>query len=472
MNLRLLYQGQRLDLLVRFRKSFDALFNKKVIKYTILIFLCCYIPPRFETRSLREQSLDLRSKFRSLFVEPEQLVSIALPEAILLSQESELSRASQEIIEVISDDIKFAGIAKVVDRSLYPNIQKNSSKTDFSLWRKPPLSLNFLIQLYLSSTSQHLKVSMQVVNIHSEKIVLNKSYQGHKEKIRALSHLIANDLIKAIANINGIAHSKIAFISPPLGARDIFQMDYDGKNVQRLTYEHAIILFPTLSPVTKKLAYITLTQKGPLLQIRSTANGLLLGSLSFPRGSISSPSFSPDENFITFASSKDSHSMQLYTINLQTNQINQITDKSSAIHTSPRWNPQNGREIAFISDESGTPQIHIIDVDQKKQRRLLQNGGSADSPAWSPNGQYIAFCWKPERSPRFDIFVMDITSGEIVQLTSNAGNNERPSWSPDGRYLAFQSDRTGRFEIYTMRIDGTNQRQLTTQGAISPIWFE
>lgn len=450
-----------------------------LLKLCICLTVFCFSPYHHDrpcdaqAHSIREQPLDLKTKLKSTFIDHNQLISIAIPDAINVAEQPELLPISQEIIEVISNDVEFFGSAKVIDRSLYPSTQKKSAlQTDFSLWKKPPLSTDFLIRLYLSLTSHQFKFTMEVINIHSEKIVMNKSYKGHKEKIRSTCHLMANDLIKLITNNNGIAHSKIAFISPAIGPRDIFQMDYDGKNVRRLTYEQAIILFPTLSPTTKKLAYITLSQRGPLLQIRSIADGLTIGSFSFPRGSISSPSFSPDGNSIAFASSKDSNCMQLYTADLQTNQIKQITDKSSAIHTSPRWNPKNSREIVFISDESGTPQIYIIDVDEKKQRRLLQSGGSADSPAWSPNGEYIAFCWKPERAPRFDIFVMDITTREIAQLTSNSGNNESPSWSPDGRYLAFQSDRTGRFEIYTMRIDGTRQTQLTTQGAISPIWFE
>lgn len=455
----------------------------KSTKFLLKLFICLialYFSPYHHDRpcdaqaySIREQPLDLKTKLKSAFIDHNQLISIAIPDAINVAEQPEFLPIGREIIEVISNDIEFSGTAKVIDRSLYPSTQKKSAlQTDFSLWKKHPLSVDFLIRLYLSFTSHQFKLTMEVVNIHSEKTVMNKTYQGHKEKIRSTCHLMANDLIKLITNANGIAHSKIAFISPAIGPRDIFQMDYDGKNVRRLTYEQAIILFPALSPTTKKLAYVTLSQKGPLLQIRSIVDGLAIGSFSFPRGSISSPSFSPDGNLIAFASSKDGNSMQLYTTDLQTNQIKQITDKSSVIHTSPRWNPQNNREIAFISDESGTPQIHIINVDEKKQSRLLQSGGSADSPAWSPNGEYIAFCWKPERAPRFDIFVMDITTREIVQLTSNSGNNESPSWSPDGRYLAFQSDRTGRFEIYTMRIDGTRQTQLTTQGAISPIWFE
>jgi TolB protein len=94
----------------------------------------------------------------------------------------------------------------------------------------------------------------------------------------------------------------------------------------------------------------------------------------------------------------------------------------------------------------------------------------ADSPSWSPNGQYLAFSWKPPGGPNFDIFVIDISTRQVVQLTNGPGSNESPAWAPDGRHLAFQSNRTGRFEVYTMNIDGSEVKQITRGGGSSPAW--
>jgi len=44
------------------------------------------------------------------------------------------------------------------------------------------------------------------------------------------------------------------------------------------------------------------------------------------------------------------------------------------------------------------------------------------------------------------------------------GSNEQPAFSPDGKWIAFQSNRSGRWQIYRMRVDGTDLQQLTTQG--------
>jgi TolB protein len=58
-----------------------------------------------------------------------------------------------------------------------------------------------------------------------------------------------------------------------------------------------------------------------------------------------------------------------------------------------------------------------------------------------------------------------------VQLTKASGKNENPSWAPDGVHIAFTSNRGGSYQIWTMLADGSQPRQLTTQGNnSSPAW--
>jgi len=67
--------------------------------------------------------------------------------------------------------------------------------------------------------------------------------------------------------------------------------------------------------------------------------------------------------------------------------------------------------------------------------------------------------------------LMDVSSHQLAQLTRDAGRNERPSWAPDGRHIVFESTRTGGRQIWSMLADGSQQRQLTTQGTNeSPNW--
>ena len=85
----------------------------------------------------------------------------------------------------------------------------------------------------------------------------------------------------------------------------------------------------------------------------------------------------------------------------------------------------------------------------------------------SPDGRYVAFTYGGAGS--FQVFVADVASGQLIQITSQ-GRNESPTWSPDSRHISFQSNRSGRWEVWQSHIDGTGQRQLTRGGGRSPSW--
>ena len=68
--------------------------------------------------------------------------------------------------------------------------------------------------------------------------------------------------------------------------------------------------------------------------------------------------------------------------------------------------------------------------------------------------------------------VMNADGTGEVALTSSPGRDEDPVWSPDGRAIAFQSERSGRFEIWVMDADGRRQRRITDMpaGSFWPAW--
>jgi TolB protein len=112
-----------------------------------------------------------------------------------------------------------------------------------------------------------------------------------------------------------------------------------------------------------------------------------------------------------------------------------------------------------------------MDAEGTNARRVIDDGGTAVNPAWSPDGQRIAFAWQKSRTSYFDIYVHDLATGRNDQLTDNVSNNERPTWAPDGRHIAFESTRNGSTHIYSMLADGTKVRQLTQTGKNQgPAW--
>ena len=115
-----------------------------------------------------------------------------------------------------------------------------------------------------------------------------------------------------------------------------------------------------------------------------------------------------------------------------------------------------------------------MSIDGTDSARLTTGEGEAVNPAWSPDGQKIAFSWTRGFEPgNYNLFIMDVASREVVQLTHGEGRNEHPNWAPDGVHMVFGSKRGRNMQIYVMLADGTGLQQLTTQGNNdNPIWVK
>ncbi len=94
------------------------------------------------------------------------------------------------------------------------------------------------------------------------------------------------------------------------------------------------------------------------------------------------------------------------------------------------------------------------------------------APSWAPDGKAIVFSAEVGTG-KGDIYVMRADGSQRRNLTNSAdANDASPAMSPDGRAIAFESERNGNVDIYVMDQDGRNVRRLTTDPADdrSPAW--
>jgi TolB protein len=248
-------------------------------------------------------------------------------------------------------------------------------------------------------------------------------------------------------------------------------MDYDGAAQTQVTKLGSISLSPRVSPDGSQVAFSTFAGGGPNIAVYSR---ILNRQVRFPAfgGTNISPSWSPDGTKLAFSSSRTGVP-EIYVANADGTGLKRLTAYKGP-DVSPVWNPKTGAQIAFVSGRTGLPQIYIMDADGANLQRVT-NEGYAVSPSWSPNGQYLLFAWIRHYGPGApgaqDIYIMDVASHQWVQLTHDGGRNDFPSWAPDNRHIVFQSNRSGREEIWTMLADGSQQKQLTTTGAnTQPNW--
>ena len=385
-----------------------------------------------------------------------------------------------EFSDVVRSDLDYSGILELVSKSFNP-LQKPAtpSELDYKAWGDAPASAQLLAFGSLAANGNSLEIQAWLNDVRNASLppVIGKVYRGDatEAQVRTFAHQFADEIISKLSGgLPGIAGTQIAFVSNRTGNKEIWIMDYDGENQHVLTQLHTIALTPRWSPDATRIALTCYAQPGSSsvltaqICIYSMATNHLI---SWPRfhGTNASPAWSPDGSQIMFMSSMYGNP-ELVITEASGARPKRLTYSTGA-NTSPSWNPKTGQQVAFVSDRGGIPQLFIMNADGSSQTKVdLADKGYVIDPAWSPNGQLLAFSWR-RPSGNYDLYVMEIATRNLVELTRDAGRNERPSWAPDGRHLVFESTRTGTRQIWTMLADGTSARQLSKQGQNeSPNW--
>jgi TolB protein len=359
-------------------------------------------------------------------------------------------------------DLSNAGVFDMVSKSMAPQATPGSpQEINLPQWAADPANASMVAFGALSAGNGRLTVSGWVLDAKNpgSPQVLGKQYAdtASQDNARAIAHRFADDIIARLSGLNGIAETKIYFVSARTGTKEIWAMDYDGQNQHIVTKLGTTSLSPRISPDNNRLAFSSIGKEGWAIRMYSLELGRMVG---FPGGvaggSNFSPSWSGDGSKVAFSSSR-SGDPEIWVADSSGGNLRKLTAFRGP-DVAPTWNPKTNSQIA----------------DGANIQRMT-DGGYAISPSWSPSGQFLTFSWNRKYGPGApggqDIYVMDIASKRWLQLTHDAGSNDYPSWSPDGRHLVFQREIGHESELWTMLADGTEQHQLTHSGKDSmPNW--
>ncbi len=377
-----------------------------------------------------------------------------------------------EFDSTLYNDLGAAGIFDVVSKSFMPTGTPGSpQELNLSQWSAPPASAAMVAFGALSVTNGRLVVYGWLFDTSNaaNPQVLGKQYNeaASQDMARTVAHRFADEIIARLGGgINGIAETKIYFISSRTGSKEVWVMDYDGANQHAITHLGSISISPRVSPDNARVAFASLGREGWSVRMYSLDLGRLV---SFPAGTTSgsnqSPAWSGDGARVAFSSSRTGDP-EIWVADASGSNPRRITYFKGP-DVSPTWNPKTNAQLAWVSGRTGLPQIYTMDQDGANIQRLT-DGGYAVSPSWAPNGQFLTFSWNRKYGPGApggqDIYLMDIATKRWLQLTHDAGTNDFPSWAPDGRHIVFERKQGSHTEIWSMLADGTDQHQLTHSG--------
>lgn len=131
-----------------------------------------------------------------------------------------------------------------------------------------------------------------------------------------------------------------------------------------------------------------------------------------------------------------------------------------SLHNGPAWSP-DGQEIAFSAAYSGSYDIYTLNLWSRERRNVSMHPANDLYAAWSPNGQNLAYY--SDRPNTIGPFPPDTVVYRVKGLYETyARDGYRPSWSPDGRTIVahFRSEK-GNYEIYLMNSQARDRRPIT-----------
>lgn len=202
------------------------------------------------------------------------------------------------------------------------------------------------------------------------------------------------------------------------------------------------------------------------------ADGSNLQRLTTQPGEDSQPALSRDGTQIAFTSTRDDAAGDIYVMNVEGSDVRRLTT-SAGRDEKPVWSPDDSK-LAFVSHRNGNMDIFVMDATAGANQTNHTPDSPFDDfdPTWSPEGLgMMAFASTRDaaedcgggRSCGSEIY----RSGGSVRLTRSPGDDDNPSWSrTTWELLVFDSLRDGNYEVYSMEPSGgLNLKNLTNSPA-------
>lgn len=384
---------------------------------------------------------------------------IAVPLLKSMSKSQDEAKLSDEASKTLSAMLDFTGYFKIIDRAAFleePSVKGvDLPNINFRSWTM--IGTELLVTGRILEKNSDITVDLYLYDVARVSLLVSKRYKGKIENIREIARRFGTEILRVFTGGEGIFFSRIAFSSTGTGNKEIFVCDFDGTSPKQATRTRSITMSPAWSSDGSMLAYMSYQKGKPDIYVKNLTSGKV--TLVTPmKGTNITPAWVPGSTDIA-ASLSYSGGIGIYLLTREGKIRNRITNKWSewGIDSQPSFSP-DGKNMAFVSNRSGTPQIFIQNLDSGNVKRLTYQGKYNTSPSWAPSGKKIAYSGLS--NGRYQIFVIDANGGEPDQLTNGSGDNESPTWAPDGSMIAFSSTREGASRIYVMTSFGTEQRKL------------
>ncbi|MBA4136587.1 MAG: hypothetical protein C0518_04645 [Opitutus sp.] len=255
--------------------------------------------------------------------------------------------------------------------------------------------------------------------------------------------------------------ARIAFQSNRSGRHQIHVLRLADGSTPQVTGGDAPATGPAWSPDGQWLLFDRPADGSQEIFRHELASGTTTQLTREPRAFDAVAAVSPQGDWIAFDSNRLPDELAKIFLMRPDGSEQQLLFATDASVGHPAWSP-DGNRIAYrqrANSATRLSELQVFDRRTGESRALTANGATNAAPAWSPDGSALVFTSTVDGNP--ELYRLELATGALTRLTHDPANDTRATFSPDGRQIAFCSNRSGRFRIYVMNADGTEVRAVT-----------
>lgn len=389
------------------------------------------------------------------FVVPAEAATRPLPKiAVLSSPEADIENVS--LFSVVKRDIELSGEFEILPDNATPGgVYVSDGAIDIKgFGAKGAEAVVRVMGRKLNDTTAELRAQAFLI-ASGDAPVFEKRYEVPLDRVRAESHYVSDQLIRALTGTEGGFFSHLTFVSGTGTLRRVYGIDSDGFDAKPISPPDHVAIAPAYgqagepywSASINKDEYKIFRGSDPKTPVKTNVKGSVYG-LAF------------NKDFTQVAASIGVNStIKVYT-GPSFDQLKEASPIGMAFR--PSFTPTG--KLAFAGEGKFGQRVY---VDGKP---ISPDGIMASAPTFCRHPDGIRAVFAAGAGKTFDLVVTGETGGQLGRLTQGAGSNSYPACSPDGRLVAFFSTRSGGEGLYVMRLDGGRPKRISTLMGDSLRW--
>lgn len=271
-------------------------------------------------------------------------------------------------------------------------------------------------------------------------------------------------VICALAGCTGaVTRGKIVFQSNRDGNFEIYSMNDDGTNVQRLTNSPAYDVSPSWSADGSQVLFAS-DRDGNWEIYTMKASGADVKRLTSPPGSNTAPSWAKEGTKIVFASTRDVLNGELYLMNPDGTGIERLTHDSS-VKDSPAMAP-DGMSVVFTVNGREGYSIAALQLSDGSTSPLTPSSYNAISPKVSSDRSLVLFA--ATRNGYSGIYTMTLKGKDLIRLTPDSDDCRTPAWGSSTGEIVYSKNGG----LYRLSLDTQKDMKLSSKGDSAPHWIK